>query len=128
MASEPGTTPDPLKAERRPAESGKPRSMAQALNRVEFERRLGRSQIQNDDVVEVVAAAEILEISPQVLHERDQITAVAAHLRRGEIRHGTTAVDHGSLTNVAIHGVAVGVHSTLLRVLAREHGGRYVRK
>lgn len=40
MASESGPTPDPLKAERRPVESGKPRSMAQALNRVEFERRL----------------------------------------------------------------------------------------
>ena len=40
MASESGTTPDPLKGERRRVEGGKARSMAHALNRVEFERRL----------------------------------------------------------------------------------------
>lgn len=43
MASESGSTPDPLKAERRPVPGGKPRSMAQALGRVEFERRLAEA-------------------------------------------------------------------------------------
>ncbi len=30
--------------------------------------------------------------------------------------------------NIAIHGVAIGVDSTLLRLLAEEHGGKYVRR